>query len=55
MTMFASDLQPGAEPALATLQPFTPRALIADLSTTASAEGGKSLLSPGSAQPNRSP
>jgi hypothetical protein len=31
MTMFASDLQPGAEPALATLQPFTPRALIADL------------------------
>jgi hypothetical protein len=45
---------PGAARVLATLQPFTPRALIAGVSTRASAEGGKSLPEPGSAQPNHS-
>jgi hypothetical protein len=34
---------PVAARVLATLQPITPRALIADVSTRASAEGGKSL------------
>ena len=34
---------PGAARVLATLQPFIPRALIAGVSTRASAEGGKSL------------
>jgi len=34
---------PGAARVLAALQPFIPRALIAGVSTRASAEGGKSL------------
>jgi hypothetical protein len=55
ITLLGAGLPSIADPALAALQPLTPRALIAGLNTRASAEGGKSLPWPGSAQPNRSP